>query len=248
MTDLFLDSLQHQDPQPRSRWDTVALVVAALAAVFSAVTQGLSHPVFSVTFLVLIALLVAVECYRPVASWNRTRKLLSRRNGVAQKAWPDFMRFEKRFAEFINNNDSRNLRMVINGICGQRDDHLEKICPPDYINVFYPLLSSRHAAVRDVRESEFRLALSEFVGMVASYNSEYVLRPLKRLTDSQRLTQLTPEMRKYPEGAIDEFRERWVRFLDDLTEFVAARNNDFGYEPYHEAMYANFDRPKKLSL
>lgn len=102
--------------------------------------------------------------------------------------------------------------------------------------------------MQDVRESEFRLAVSELVGMVASYNNEYVLRPLKRLTDSQRLTQLTPEMRKHPEGAIEDFRERWARFLDDLTEFVAARNNDFGYEPYHEAMHAYFERPKKLSL
>lgn len=247
MTNHFLDSFQHQDPQPRSRWETVWLAVAAIASVFLAVTQGLSHPVFAGAFLLLIAIAIAFVCYPPVAAWNRTRRMHARRNRVARKAWPAFLRFEKRFAEFINNNDSRNLRTVINGMCGQQNEQLEKICPPDYINVFYPLLSSRHAAVQGARELEFRLAVSELVGMVASYNSEYVLRPLKRLVSSPQFTQLIPDNKKHREGEIEEFRERWARFLDDLTEFVAERNNDFGYEPYHEAMHAYFERPKKLA-
>lgn len=247
MTDNSMEGIQFQNPQPRSRWETVWLAIAAIASVFLAVTQGLSHPVFAGTFLLIIATAIAFVCYPPVAAWNRTRRLHARRNRVARKAWPAFLRFEIRFAEFINNHDSRNLRTVINGMCGQQNDQLEKICPPDYINVFYPFLSSRHAAVRDIRELDFRLAVTELVGLAASYNSEYVLRPLKRLVSSQQFTQLAPDIRKNREGEIEDFRERWVGFIDDLTEFVAEQNIDFGYAQYHEAMYASFERPKKLS-
>lgn len=246
--DLFLNTLQHQDPQPHSRWDTVALIVAALAAVFSAVTQAQSHPVYAVAFLVLVAISVAFLCYRPVAAWILNRKLHMLRNGLARKAWPEVLRFEKRFAEFINNNDPRNLRTIINDIGGRNDEELFKLCPPDYVNIFYPLLSSRHLLAKHVRELDFRISVNELIAMIASYNMEYVLKPMKRLKDNPRFTQLAPNDKQYREGAIEDFRERWVRFLDDLTEFVAARNNDFAYEPYHQAIPAFFERPKTLSL
>lgn len=246
--DLFLNTLQHRDPPSRSRWDTVALIVAALAAVFSAVTQAQSHPIYAVAFLVVVAILVAFLCYRPLAEWALEQKMRARRNGVARKAWPDLLRFEKRFQGFINNDDSRNLRTIINDIGGRREEELFKLCPPDYVNTFYPILSNRRLLTRHVRESDFRIALNELIAMVASYNTEYVLKPVKRLKDNARFAQLVPSEKQYREEAIEDFRERWVRFLDDLTEFVAARNNDFEYEPYHEAISAFFERPKKLSL
>lgn len=246
--DLFLNSIQHQDPQPRSRWDTVALIVAALAAVFSAVTQAQSHPVYAIVFLVLVAIPVAFLCYRPLSAWIARNKSSALRNGVARKAWPEVLRFEKRFAEFINNNDSRTLRTIINDLGGRNDQELFKVCPPDYVNTFYPMFSSRHVLLKHIEEPDFRIAVNELIAVVASYNTEYVFKPMERLKESPRFTQLAPNDRKYREAAIEDFRERWVRFLDDLTEFVAARNNDFGYEQYHEAIPVFFDRPKKLSL
>lgn len=255
MTDDFLDNFQLQSPQPRSRWETVAVVAAivvALAAVFSAVTQNQSHPLSADIFLgvVVFAVVFAVVvlCYRPVVTWNRRRILRDVRNRVAREAWPKLLRFEKRFEEFLSTNDSRNLRYIINEIGGLSDPELFKLCPPDYLNAFYPSLSSRHRAMKPVREQQFRVAADDFITMVFQYNEEYVLKPLARLKDSPRFTQLPPDARKYRMAAIEAFRERWVKFLGDLTEFVGEVNGDFGYEPYHEAIHANFEHPKTLAL
>ncbi|MGB6874551.1 MAG: hypothetical protein WBD87_00820 [Candidatus Acidiferrales bacterium] len=247
-TDDDLDSLgfQTRDSSPH-RSNTVAVVVMALAAVLSAVTQAKDRPIYADAFLVLTALAVVFVAYPPVVAWIRTRRLRAHRDRIARKSWPALRRLENRFAEFLSERDIRNLRYIINEIGGCQDAELYKYCPPDYLNEFFPSLLGRHAGARRVREPAFRSAVTEFVGMVASYNAEYVLRPLKQLRDGQRFQQLTPQDRKYREEAIEAFRERWVGFLDAFTEFVAACNDELGYEPHHEAIPAHFERPKKLS-
>jgi hypothetical protein len=90
-------------------------------------------------------------------------------------------------------------------------------------------------------------AMSEFRGMVGSYNDDYVLGPLKGLKTAQLLSQQPPHSKQHWEEAIEDFRERWVRFLDDLKEFLEKSNNDLRYEPYHEAISTYFERPKKFS-
>lgn len=244
--DLDFPGFQTHNPSPLSQWNTVAAVVTALAAILSVVTQAKEHPIYADAFLALAALAVVSVVYTPVVAWIRTRKMRARGNRIARESWPALQRFENRFAEFLSQNDSRNLRGIINEIVGRQDDELYKYCPPDYLNAFFPNLLGRHAGARRVWEPAFRSAVTEFSGMVASYNDEYVLKPLQRLRGSQRFQQLAPQDRKYREEAIEAFRERWVRFLDDFTEFVAARNNDLGYEPPHGAMNSYFERPKKL--
>lgn len=128
------------------------------------------------------------------------------------------------------------------------DDELFKICAPDYLEVFYRIISTRHFLEKRVREKDFRLAATEFISMVSSHNTEYVLKPMRRLKESSRFKELAPEMRKHREEAIEDFRERWAGLLDDLIKFVETANNDFGYEQYQETIHVFFERPKRLSL
>ena len=56
----------------------------------------------------------------------------------------------------LNNNDRGNLRGILSDLCNQDPSKLTKLCPPDYINVFYPLLSNGHRGITTVRECGFR--------------------------------------------------------------------------------------------
>jgi len=98
------------------------------------------------------------------------------------------------------------------------------------------------------RERDLFLAMSEFRMMVASYDDDYVLGPLKRIKDRQLIAQLPAHTRKHYEEGIEDFRERWAGFLDNCKEFLEKANNNLGYEPYHEAISTYFERPKKFSL
>jgi len=223
------------------------LVITALATVFSVVAQAKEKPIYAGILAVTALLISASVYYRPVVALTRKAILRAHRNRVARKSWTEFLRFEKRFGNFINKNDTGNLRGILSAICNQNPDELTKLCPPDYVNVFYPLLSKRHEETTHVQEPDFRRAVSEFCAMVASYNTDYVLGPLRRLRDGQLFAQIPSQNKKHWEEGIEDFRERWVRFLDDFKEFVDKTNNELRYEPYHEAINSYFERPKKLS-
>lgn len=235
------------EPEPRQpgRWEAFAVLVTALATL--AVALAGAKPYVQALLAAATVSIAAGQWYSPLRTRLRGQGLRARRTRVARKVWPEFLRLEKRFSEFLSDRDSRNLRYIINDIGGNNDEELFQVCPPDYLNVFYPILSSRHSQTKTVREANFRIAENELVSMVNAYNNDYVLRSLQRLKNSSRFTGLEPSIRKYREGAIEAFRERWVSFLDTLTEFVAARNDDLEYEPYHEAIHASFERPKKLT-
>lgn len=220
-------------------------MVTALAAVFSVFAQWKERPVYA-GILVTVALLVSVSVfYRPIVTFARGRALRTHRNRVALKLWPEFLRLEKRFGNFISKDDPGSLRSILSEVCNRNPDELAKLCPPDYLNYFYPLLSRRHEERTHKHETDLFRAMSELRGMVASYNDDYVLGPLKRLRDGQRLAQLPPHSQQHSEDGVEDFRERWVRFLDDFKEFLEKANNDLGYEPFHEAISTYFERPKK---
>jgi hypothetical protein len=223
-------------------------VITALATVFSVVAQGKERPVYA-TILVAVALLAAVSVfYEPVVAFGRKRIQQTRRNRAAHKLWPEFQLLEKRFINFLNKDDTTNLRSILSEVCGRNPDELSKLCPPDYLNDFCPLLIRRHEEMNHRRERDLFLAVSEFRRMMASYNDDYVLGPLKHLKNSQLLAQLPAHSKQHYEEGIEDSRERWVGFLDNCKEFLEKANNDFGYEPYHEAISTYFERPKKFSL
>lgn len=224
------------------------MLITALATVFSVVAQGKQKPTYA-AILVTIALLAAVSVfYTPVAAFGRSRIQRARRNRAAHELWPQFQLLEKRFVNFLNKDDSANLRYILSEICGRNPDELIKLCPPDYLNDFCPLLIRRHEEMNHKRERDLFLAMSEFRMMVASYADDYVLGPLKRIKDGQLLAQLPAHSKQHYAEGIEDCREQWAGFLDNCKEFLEKANNNLGYEPYHEAISTYFQRPKKFSL
>jgi len=223
-------------------------MITAVATVFSVITQAKEKPVYA-TILVAVALLAAASVfYSPAASFGRNRIQRSGRNRAAHQLWPEFQLLEKQFVTFLNKEDQTNLRYILSDICNRNPDDLIKFCPPDYLNEFCPLLIRRHGEMNHRHESDLRLAMSEFRIMVASYNDNYVLGPLKRIKNGQLLALVQPHNKQHYEERVEDFRERWAGFLDKFKEFLEKANNNLDYEPYHEAISTYFERPKKVSL
>src|SRR5260370_24982241 len=129
---------------------------------------------------------------------------------------------------------------------GRQEEPVAKLCGPDYLPAYYVLFRERHVAKSPRGGTSFHRALNEVHYMVFSYNQDYVLDPLKRLkTDHIVLQQMHPGIRESVEERMKAFREKWVRFLDDYTEFNDKTNHELRYD-YREAIGTHFDPPKAL--
>jgi hypothetical protein len=138
------------------------------------------------------------------------------------------------------------LRYILAEMYGRQEDEVAKLCGPDYLTDYYALFRTRHFQQAAKTGPSFRLALTELHHMVFSYNQDYVLNPLKRLKAHQIvLQQLNPGIRESLEERMKAFREKWVRFLDDYTEFTDKTNHELRYD-YREAIGTYFERPKAL--
>jgi hypothetical protein len=81
--------------------------------------------------------------------------------------------------------------------------------------------------------------------MAHSYNRDYVLGPFRRVDGIPVLGQMQPQAREHYQERKKQFRERWVRFLDDFKEFLDKTNHDFRYG-HDEAIGTYFEYPKPL--
>ena len=241
---LNLPGFEAPSPRQPSRWEIFAAVVTALATV-GVVVRG-AKPYVQVLLAAATVLIAAGLWYSPLIAFAREKRTHARRNRIARKSWPELLRFEGRFAAFVNTNDSSNLRSIILEVCNRNPQEAGKLSPPDYIDTFLTLISERHKDVRIAGELEFRRCLSELCAIVGSFNREYVLAPLMRLAESSIFCDLPAATKQYQERRIEDFRERWASFLDNLKEFVERLNGEFKYEDYHQAIQAYFDRPKKF--
>ncbi len=240
-----LDLEPPERPSSLNPWQIISSLVTALVATASLITQWKGNRLLAFT-LVAIALVAAVSTfYRPLAM--STRKCLQNvsRNRVARRSWQEFLRIEKRFGVFLNENDTVNLRNIISEICGRNPDEVSKVCGPDYLGDYYGLIHMRHLKKAAKNNTAFHLALTELHQMTCSYNRDYVLDPFRRLGGSQVLGQLQPHAKDSYQEKMKQFRERWVRFLDDLKEFFDKTNHDLRYD-YREAIGTYFEYPKAL--
>src|SRR5438132_4582388 len=231
---------------PPNPWQIISSVITAVVAVVSLIIQWKGNRVFAFV-LVAIALIVAVSVfYRPIAARAHTQMRNLRRNRIARRVWPEFLRVEKRFGTFLNPNDSTNLRYILSEMYGRQEEQVAKLCGPDYLTEYYALFRTRHSKESARAGRPFRFALIELHHMVFSYNQDYVLDPLRRLkSDQVSLAQLHPGIRESLEERMRGFREKWVRFLDDFNEFVDKTNHDLRYDP-REAIGTYFEHPKAL--
>src|SRR2546427_1034382 len=168
--DLGLGSLNQ--PKPPNPWQILSSVVTALVAVVSLITQWKGNRVFAFV-LVAIALIVAISVfYRPIAARAHTHMRNLRRSRIARRVWPEFLRIEKRFGTFLNENDMTNLRYILAELHGRQEEAVAKLCGPDYLTDYYALFRTRHFNNSARTGPSFRLALTELHHMVFSYNRD----------------------------------------------------------------------------
>src|SRR5258706_8761900 len=92
-----LDLEPHDRPNPPNTWQIISAVVAALAAVFSAIAHWKKSRTIAFVLGVAALLVAASVFYRHMAATVRVRVRNIRRNRVARRSWQEFLRFEKRF-------------------------------------------------------------------------------------------------------------------------------------------------------
>lgn len=237
--------------------------MTALTAVVSVITQWKDNPKVALG-LVIVALLVTVSILvRPVVAFLRKRMAQARRNRLARSHYPELSWFIKRFAKFLNHDDWGNLRNILFTFCGNNDEELTKLYPPDYLKEIFPLFLGRieHTTARN--EQDLSKAATEFYWLVALYDRYQVLLPFQRMRQFPSVVQeakdqsgksvltieskpwlasLAPQHRPEAERRIEDFRERWASYLGDLNSFLEKLSELLpggGIPSY-------FERPQKL--
>lgn len=232
-------------PTSPNPWQVISSVVTALVATASLITQWKGNRLLAFMLVALAVAVIISTFYRPLAASTRKSLQNLRRNRIARRSWQEFLRVEKRFGTFLNENDTLTLRNIISETCGRNPDEVSKVCGPDYLNAFYALIYMRHLKKPARTNTAFHLALTELHQMICSYNRDYVLDPLRRLNGSAALGQLPSHSREHYQERTKQFRERWVRFLDDFKEFLDKTNHDLRYK-HPEAIGTYFEYPKPL--
>ncbi|MCI0626503.1 MAG: hypothetical protein L0387_33455 [Acidobacteria bacterium] len=234
--------------------DRLAAVVAAVAAVFSVVAQSKDSPELAWS-LVGIAILVAIlALVRPLIVWLRASLRGRQRNKIVCAQRGELLHFAERFFRLANSNDSSSLQSILFSLCGNNSEKYRELGPSDYLREIIPLFLGRLEAAPPKEDKGFVAAIRELRTLVASYNDFYVLEPLRRMrsktwapvtgTDTTRdvwLMTLPEYQREDAQRRIEDFRERWVSFLDDFRDWCEKMRKVF--DPN---LGAYFERPQKL--
>lgn len=260
------DSENEKTSSSVSLIQTAATLVVAVAAVFSVLAQSKDNPRLAWA-LIFVALLVAGSTFsKPVIDFVRERKLRTVRNKAAKDHYVELLQFSRRFAKFVASGDPSNLRNIIFNLCDNYIDKHAMICSPDYLREIFPHFQGRITREPPVSAARFYETLSELYCLVATYNRDYVIEPFRRMRSNlwpripsviERLIEgtdlskpdLGPWLASFPEQKkddavrrIEDFRERWVSFLDDFSQYLENVNESAGL--YNLPTY--FERPQKL--
>ncbi len=93
-------------PTPPNPLQVISSVVTALVAIAGLVTQWKGNRLLAFV-LVAIALVASISTfYRPLAMSTRKYLRNLRRNRITRRSWQEFLRVEKRFGTFLNENDT----------------------------------------------------------------------------------------------------------------------------------------------
>ncbi|MDA2934412.1 hypothetical protein MYX82_08715 [Acidobacteria bacterium AH-259-D05] len=214
---------------------TVSSIVTALAAVFALVTR--SNPTLSWILVCIALLAIASAFYKPVVVNVRNRVDRIRRNRRAIKYWPDVLRFEQRFNDFVGHTRNDTLRNVLNNLCQNNRTELAKLYPPEFLRESFALLAERHRLYPVRKKTDFCLAVRELQQQVGFYNDECVNRPLERLRSPEWEAKISDHYQR----EIENSREQWVLFVNDFELFLKQLNAEFG-----NRFMCYFERARKL--
>jgi len=234
---------------------TTAAIVVALAAVFAVVAQSKDNPKLAGALVVLSLVVVGLAFGSRMIAFFQVRRVRAVRDKAARAQHSELLRFARRFAQFTNTGDYTNIRPIIFSLCGNNAEKCAELCPPDYMRDLFPLFVQHLEARPSENESQFLLAAQELYGIVASYNRHYVTEPFERMRmkrwaipHSSLVPELGPWLASLPLGhqdsagrQIEDSRERWVRFLDDMKQWLEEVNQSFGAN-----LPVWFERPHKL--
>ncbi len=245
---------------------TAAAVVVALATVFAVIAQSRDNPRLAWALVSLTMVLLILTFGSRVVALFQVRRVQAARNRAAQTQHHELLRFARRFAQFTNTGDSSNIRSIIFNVCGNDCDKCAEICAPDFMRELSPLFLQHLEKRPSENEVQFLLSIQEFYGLVASYNNHYVLDPFHRMrtkrwpianpsvlhavtgTANAASPNLGPWLNSLPalhqaaaDRQIEDFRERWVGFLDDFRQWLENINESFGV-----GLHVYIERPHKL--
>ncbi|PYU53186.1 MAG: hypothetical protein DMG48_02845 [Acidobacteria bacterium] len=234
---------------------TTAAIVVALATVFAVIVQSKDNPKFAGALVVLALAVVGWAFGSRVIASLQTRRVRVARDSAARTEYKELLRFARRFAQFTNTGDRTNIRPIIFSLCGNNAEKCAELCPPDYMRDLFPLFVQHLETRQSENESQFLLAAHELYGLVASYNRYYVTEPFERMRmkrwaipNSSPVPELGTWIASLPLGhqesagrEIEDSRERWVRFLDDMKQWLERVNESFG-----ASLPVWFERPHKL--
>lgn len=262
-----LPTFKEQRPNPPgSAIQTTAAIVVALATVASVIAQSKDNPKLAVGLVVLSLLVLGWTFASRMIAFVQTRRVLAARNKAARTEHAELLRFARRFAQFTNTGDPTNIQNIIFISCANDPDKCAELCPPDYMRDLSPLFVQHFEIRPSENESQFLRAVQELYGLVGSYNNHYVLEPFERMrrkrwaivnpsvlhtamgTANPENPKLGPWLASLPqshqpdvERRIEDFRERWVSFLDDMKQWLERVSEMFGV-----GVPVYIERPHKL--
>jgi len=246
---------------------TSAAIVVALATVFGVIPQLKTNPGLVWPLIVVLGLLVLMILgpflWRMIAHL-RERRVRRARDKAARTEHAELMAFVRRFAPFTNSDHPNNIWHIIYSSYYNDSEKAERVCSTDYMKDLFPIFSRQLETRPPENEEQFLRATEDLCLLIASYNKNYVSESFRRMREKKWaiapivdsslgisrpanpshgpwLSSL-PEHYQEPVGRqIEEFRERWAAFLDDMTKWLERVNDRFG-----ASLSTYFERPQKL--
>lgn len=242
--ELFDHSSEGVEAKGKTPWEIINTILASVVALSTLLFAAWDkHPRISVLLLVLAFLLVVSAFGKNVVGWFQQIRARRRRNRFARTQFPELVEFAKRFGRFVDSGDGKNLRNILFSGCGNNHTEFDKFGMRDYMDDLWPHFFTRLQRNSRQDEAAFCNIARELCTLVSSYNRNYVLDPLKRIddklwlaagkTNSQTLefvqwfTSLPEHQRSSVKKQINDFLQRWLRYLDDFVLFLDRIKDSF---------------------
>jgi hypothetical protein len=255
---------------PHNTLQTIAAIVVALATVFSVFTQAQNNPKLAVGLVALSIITMLVIGGGPLVARKiksaRIGRVQATRNIVAIGEYDELLRLARQFGKFARSQDPTNILQIIHSSCGNNSEKAAEICPADYISSVFPVFLQQLETHPAENETQLLQAATQLHVVIACFNRDYVSEPFRRMrakrwtianpsvvhealgntnpgnpNQSNWLLSLPPQYQENAARQIEDFRERWANFLDEVTQWLEHINETFGSN-----LATWLERPQKL--
>ncbi|VVB53006.1 Uncharacterised protein [uncultured archaeon] len=264
----FLEQTEKPSGSVHSKIQSAAAVVTCIAAVAAAISASKDRTIAWILIAICaVAVLVMLFPFiQSTVASAKKRKRQAAKNVAAKSKYSELVSLAKRFGTFTNTGDPSNILLIIQNSCANDTDKYSEICPPDYMKDVFPIFLQHLETRPPENEAQFLLSIQELYALVASYTREYVSEPFRKMRLKKWplqnpsvlheamgtanpsnpklgpwLYSLPPHYRESAEAQIEDFRERWASFQDDMKKWMVGINESFG-----TTLHTYFERPKKL--